>query len=259
MNANELKKQIVSRVEEIATLTDETRISEAMKTHLDTIAKFPHYSLLNTMQILFHNPNASYVAGYTTWQKMHRYVKRGEHGIPILAPIRYAAKDDPDGEDIVGFKIVYVFDISQTDGQELPTLQWADDDKDTWLNERLTDYAIAHNITVEFADIEGTTRGYSCGGKIVISNHAGTDTLIHELAHELLNHHDHATATNTAEIEAESIAYIVCNHYNLKLTNAINYITLWSNDGKEIINRLGRITKCATEIITYIDSPTKDD
>jgi hypothetical protein len=130
------------------------------------------------------------VAGFNAWKKMGRYVKRGEKGIPILAPMIY--REDPDDEDSVkvlrGFRVVHVFDLAQTDGQPLPEQpNWKSPEKNLELQKKLMDFAEQNGIKVTIKELEGETQGISTGGSIVLSPEAGTKTLIHELAHELLH------------------------------------------------------------------------
>ena len=121
-SAADLKAKITERIQELAEATDAARVSTEMLRYLDTCAKFHKYSMFNVIQILMTRPDATSVAGFKKWQTMGRYVRKGEHGIPILAPI-FSMVTDEDGEEherLVGFKVVYVFDISQTDGEPLP-------------------------------------------------------------------------------------------------------------------------------------------
>src|SRR6266853_5147119 len=101
--------------------------SEALTDYLKAIGRFHRYSLYNVMRIASQKPNASYVAGFRTWNELGRFVKKGEKGILILAPIvRRKAENEEEHEDasasVAGFRAVYVFDVSQTDGKELPQI-----------------------------------------------------------------------------------------------------------------------------------------
>ena len=111
---------------------------------------------------------------------MGRYVRKGERGIPILAPV--IVKADEDGvEDrkLVGFRVAYVFDESQTDGEPLPAPpNWKSPQKNEQLSERLTQYATDNGITVKVQELPGSTQGVSSGGRILLSPAAGTKTLI---------------------------------------------------------------------------------
>src|ERR1700740_195665 len=101
--------------------------SEALTGYLRAIGRFHHYSLHNVLLIASQKPNASYVAGFRTWNQLGRFVKKGEKGILILAPIVRRKLENEEERDeastsVAGFRTAYVFDVSQTDGQELPQI-----------------------------------------------------------------------------------------------------------------------------------------
>ena len=117
--SSDLKARITKHIEELAQATDAARVSEELLRYLDTYARFYQYSPFNVWLILIAKPDASHVAGFKKWQTMGRYVRRGELGIPILAPI-FTTVINKEGEEeqrLVGFKTVFVFDVSQTDGE----------------------------------------------------------------------------------------------------------------------------------------------
>lgn len=122
MKATDLTARITEHIQRLAEATDHAAVSGAMRDYLTACSRFYHYSPFNQLLIQITNPIATHVAGYTTWQKLNRFVRRGEHGIPILAPCIYKA--DPDKDDspkkLQGFRVVYVFDVAQTDGEPLP-------------------------------------------------------------------------------------------------------------------------------------------
>ncbi len=193
--AAELKARITERIQELATATDLARLSNEMLNYLDTCAKFHKYSLFNVFQILITRPDATTVAGYKKWQSIGRYVRKGEHGIPILAPIFHKITDEDgvDRDKLVGFKIVFVFDVSQTDGEPLPEPpDWKSPQQDTILQQRLIKVANSRGIKVKLQSLPHNTQGVSLGGLILLSPFAGTKTLIHELAHELIHQREDA-------------------------------------------------------------------
>jgi hypothetical protein len=118
----DLANSITERIEELARSTDVARNSEEMIKYLDTYSRFHNYSIYNIFCIMMAYPEATQVAGFHRWRSMGRYVRKGEKGIPILAPILVNEDpDDPDSEKVLrGFKVVRVFDVSQTDGEPLP-------------------------------------------------------------------------------------------------------------------------------------------
>lgn len=225
--AAELNAGIERTIEQLANETDAARQSELFKAYLKSSASFWNYSWCNQMLIYRHRPDASYVAGFNTWLKLGRFVQRGEKGIQILAPMSF--KDNgADGEETrrIWFKVVYVFDLSQTDGTplpELPTKSTGERGED--MLQRLLRFAESRGIAVRFVErcsLNGAA-GTSCGKQIEIAT-ADADlttqaaTLAHEIAHSLL-HWDadgHKITTREGkeigkqqrELEAESIAYV---------------------------------------------------
>jgi antirestriction protein ArdC len=143
---------------------------------------------------LLAQPNASHVAGFRTWNQLGRFVKKGEKGIAILAPMLRRTVDSEndssmDSSIIIGFRAAYVFDISQTDGQELPQIGVVHGDPDGRI-ERLHGFAAVQNIAVECSEQIAPARGTSYGGRIAMlpgqSPAEEFSTFVHELAHELL-------------------------------------------------------------------------
>jgi len=123
---NNKAKQLIENALNSLTESLENGHSDELKKYLQTMSRFHQYSLRNVMLIALQKPNATHVAGFHTWKKLSRFVKKGENGIVIIAPLVYKKEtvenDDnsPNVTEINGFKGVYVFDISQTDGDELP-------------------------------------------------------------------------------------------------------------------------------------------
>ncbi len=260
--AQTLRAEIEGQVKHLAQLTTEAARSEAMKNYLETCARFHHYSPNNMLLILLARPDASQVAGFNSWKKFSRWVKRGEHGIPILAPC--LAHEDPDdqGSPMVlrGFRVVYVFDISQTEGQPLPpTPDWKSATVNQELQVKLILFASSKGIIVEVKQLQGSTQGVSSGGRITLSPEAGTKTLIHEVAHELMHRgEDRAEYTREdKELEAEAVAFVVGMHFRLSDLASPNYLALWCADEKKILARMDRIRNTATEIIRAVEPETQ--
>ena len=136
---------------------------------------------------------------------------------------------------VVNFKTVYVFDIAQTDGDPLPEApEWISPEKYPELETMLINYARSLHIKVDFEDLSATgAQGYSSGGQITLDPMAGTKTLIHEIAHELLHHTKEARQKSRAEIEleAEAIAYVVARALEIKDLKSPNYLAIWDADG----------------------------
>jgi hypothetical protein len=260
LSSAELTARINNHLKRLAQLTDEAARSEAFKAYLQTCAKFHRYSPGNQMLISMFNPNATQVAGYKRWSSLKRYVKRGEHGIPILAPC--VVKINPDQEDspktIPYFKIVYVFDVSQTEGEPLPEIEWRSPARLAQLDAALTAYAESLGIKVEIEDT-GSAQGYAEKGRIALNPTAGTKTLIHELTHHLLHigAEEAPLDRETREIEAEAAAYVVASHFNIPDLASPNYLALYDADEKIISARADRIRLAASQIINAV-SPEED-
>ena len=328
--------------------------SERFKEYLRTMSKFYHYSFSNTLLIAMQKPEATYVAGYTSWQRnFDRQVMKGEKGIKILAPAPYKAKEerekidpstqkpvlDADGKPITetvevmrpAFKVVSVFDISQTDGKELPDIIVDE------LSGSVENYAAFFEVLkqespvpIAFEDIPGGAKGYFSPVENRIAIQEGMSeiqtikTAIHEIAHAKLHSIDRpepepawkivmisdggtkrdflsgfASETeaneaaeregwrfvdenrfewrleveedtsavqemrkdrHTKEVEAESVAYTVCQRYGIETSDySFGYIAGWSSDKetKELKGSLETIRKTAAEMIDSIDAKLK--
>ena len=262
------------------------------------MSKFYHYSFSNTLLIAMQKPEATYVAGYTSWQRnFDRQVMKGEKGIKILAPAPYKAKEerekidpatqkpilDADGKPVTetvevmrpAFKVVSVFDISQTDGKELPDIIVDE------LSGSVENYAAFFEalkqespVPIAFEDIPGGAKGYFSPLESRIAIQEGMSeiqtvkTAIHEIAHAKLHaiHPDEKTAPedkkdrHTKEVEAESVAYTVCQRYGIETSDySFGYIAGWSSDKetKELKGSLETIRKTAAEMIDSIDAKLK--
>ncbi len=248
--AQNLKTEIDNSIKNLAALTTEAARSEAMKRYLDTCARFHHYSPCNQMLIALTCPDASLVAGFNRWKDFNRFVKRGEKGIPILAPIFYRQDPSDEGSPVVlkGFKVVYVFDLAQTDGEPLPPPpDWKSPARSEELQNRLVVFAQSKGIQVEVMALQSEIQGTSAGGRIELSPEAGTKTLIHEIAHELMHHgcDRHLMSRAERELEAKAVAYVVGAHFGLDGLASPNYLALWDADETKILARMDRIRTTA--------------
>ncbi len=276
-----LLRSISDAVAALAAETDEARAGEALARYFQTMSQFHSYSLHNQILIWIQRPEATLVAGYQTWRrKFNRQVRRGEKGIAILAPRAYsplsrdapadrqadmAPEENPTemdpggtgrGRPRVGFVVVHVFDIAQTDGDPLPEQpDWRERSRDMVLEAALLDYAGRKGIQVVYLeDLEGA-EGRSSGGKIELLPQAGTHTLIHELAHELYEHCQPAvwqtTTRQQREIEADTAAHVVSLHFGLPSASA-NYLALWQAGRQDILACMERVREVALEIIEAV-------
>ena len=265
--AKALRKTIDDRLEQLAKAVDDVRASELFKQYLDMQARFHKYSWHNTMLIVSQKPDAEHVAGFKTWQTMGRHVRKGERGIMIFAPRPWKHTDtDDNGNDTerqgVSFRPVHVFDISQTDGDPLPEVEVPDVETaaDTLLAS-LERVASKRGIAINYTSLDAGYYGVSKGGTIdLATGHAtgqSAKTLAHELAHEAMhkqNRPDGLTRT-IAELEAESVAYVVASHFGLDVeVRASRYIAMWDGDAKALRESLARIATTARDIIDDVDA-----
>ena len=251
---------------------------EAGKSHklieyLKAMGRFHNYSLGNAMLIGFQKPYASRVAGFRTWQKLGRHVKRNEKGIAIMAPIVWRKKvtraDDEDQQErkeetALAFKTAYVFDISQTDGKSLPDFARVNGDPSVY-TERLREYVTSKGIMLEYSDAIGSAEGVSAGGLIKLkkglTEAEELSVLAHEIAHEIL-HRDKETMAKekkVRETEAEAVAFVVCHGIGLDTNSASSdYIQLYNGDKETLMESLGRIQKTASEILEAVMDKESD-
>lgn len=268
--------------------------SEKYMSWLRTMSKFHDYSLNNTLLIAFQRPDATLVAGYTAWQKQFgRQVQKGEKAIKILAPAPYKEKVeieklDPvtktpiysdDGKPIMevqevtrpAFKVVSVFDVSQTEGREIPSLGVDELSGDVREYEMFFE-ALKRScpVPMEFENIEGSAKGYYHQMEQRIAIREGMSqvqtikTAIHEMAHQRLHAVDPLDekseiinqTRSSKEVEAESVAYTVCQHYGIETSDySFAYVAGWSHgkETPELKASLNTIRKTANEMITEID------
>ena len=273
--------------------------SDNYRAYLSTMAKFHSYSLNNTILIAMQKPGATLVAGYTAWQKDHdRHVKKGEKGIQIIAPSPYKVKQERDALDpktgkpqmdaqgnplkeIIeverpAFKVATVFDISQTEGKELPSIGVNELSGGVEGYDALFDALKATcPVPIAFEDIPSGAKGYYHTEDHRIALQEGMSqmqtvkTLIHEMSHERMHSHEkekpveERLSRRSMEVEAESVAFVVgtalsAEHPELKLDfsdYSFGYIAGWSS-GKETAElkaSLGRIQATASEMISEIE------
>ena len=246
---------------------------------LQTAAKFHRYSFHNQLLIFCQRPDATVVAGFNRWKSLGRFVKKGEKGIAIFAPCRYPSSDGPaaassDGEDqepkfeVRGFKIVHVFDMSQTEGEELPDLdavrpKLLDADAPAGIWDALVDQANAAGFEV-IRDQRGTENGYCnfLNKKIAVRPDVepaqAVKTLVHELAHALLHGEGTQPSRDVAEVEVESVAFIVCDALGLDSGDySFAYVARWSDGATELIKETAeRAISCAREILRNLEVQT---
>ena len=227
----EQAKQIASNAIEQLRQALEAGHSERLKEYLAAMARFRRYSCGNVMLIASQKPNATHVAGFHAWHKLSRFVKKGEKGILIFAPIirKKAENNDeiePDeSSSAVGFRAAYVFDVTQTDGQPLPEIGSVNGDPREY-RDRLAKFVADQGIALEYSDEIAPARGMSQGGKITLlpgqSSAEEFATLAHEIAHELMHRDERRSSTTKRirETEAEAVAFVVCSAVGLETGSA---------------------------------------
>ncbi|QDV74539.1 ArdC family protein [Botrimarina mediterranea] len=234
--------------------------SEQLVKYLDAMSQFHNYSFGNCLLIARQRPNATLVAGFHAWKKRGRIVKKGEKGICILAPMVRKADDDVEGEKkVFGFRAAHVFDIEQTEGDELPDVNRVGGDPGDALD-RLRAASSSLGIVVTEEEDLGGADGVSKGGAVVLrsglSPAEAFATLAHELAHELLHRgEDRKTLSKSVkELEAEAVAYVVARAAGLEnaLLQASDYIQCHRGDSEMLAKSLTRIQQTASRLIEAI-------
>ena len=242
--------------------------SETLLAYLKAMALFHNYSLTNTTLIHHQKPDATHVAGYRTWQRQGRQVKKGSRGLVILPPIVRRVEgaeetedmDDLEEPDVVGFKTAYLFDIRQTEGKPLPDLAKVKGDPGVYLD-RLKRFIAGCGIRLQRSDRLGLTEGVSSGGVITANkNLSAAETfsvMVHELAHELLHQHEDQRQSHTLrEAQAEAIAYVVAQAVGLECsTSCSDYLQLHGADQDTLTDLLERVQETAVMIISAIKDP----
>ena len=254
----QLQKSINTTIEELAGLIDEAQFSQEIEAYLDTVAKFHHYSVYNQLLIRDIFPRASHVAGFCTWRDtFNRTIKKGEKGIPILAPVRVKQEPEDETEEPVYhlfFKVVYVFDISQTEGDEIPALEvWKSKEYRPELHKLLIAYAESLGLTVDVKEIGPSQGVITDDKKIYLNLTAGTKTLVHEIAHFLADHITTEKPHKQRELEAEATAYAVCRHFGFEDLKSPNYLYLTGLTAEDLKASLITISNLAQQIITSIE------
>jgi hypothetical protein len=268
-------RQLVDAVASVAS-------SEGWLRYLAAMHRFHDYSATNVMMILFQRPDAQRVAGYRTWQALGRQVKKGAQGIAIWAPCarRIEREDETTGESVTartlsGFRLVHVFDVADTEGEPLPehpaqaTLLKGEAPDGMWnhlaslvdsagfqleLVEDIAGRPGANGVTDFLAHtVQVTTSGRS--------NASQVRTLCHELAHAKLHG---PSASNRSrelvEVEAESVAYLVCHAFGLDAMDySLGYVASWSGADSDVVLATARtVQQCAAEILAGRDDAPPD-
>ena len=271
--------------------------SDSYRNYLSTMSKFHNYSFNNTLLIAMQKPDATLVAGYKAWQKnFERHVNKGEKAIRILAPAPYKIKEERDKIDpvtqellldkdgnpqkeeveitIPAFRAVSVFDLSQTDGKPIPELTAKELLSDVeGYQDMIRAVEAISPVPIELEEIAGDSKGYYDreAKRIAVQKNMSESqtlkTMIHEVAHSKLHSKEveqdeqMRKDRNTKEVEAESVAYTVCQHFGIDTSDySFGYIAGWSSgrDTKELRSSMDTIRKTASELITGIEEQLQE-
>ena len=273
-NENATQKLIRENVDFLIEQLEAGR-SDALTSYLMAMSHFHNYSFGNILQIARQKPDATHVAGLYAWNQLGRRVKKGEKGIQILAPmIGFKRKKDAEAEQditkqnvpvLVGFRAVYVFDVLQTEGKELPGMDGVKGEVGEH-RDRLIDFITTQGIELEFNEHIAPAMGMSYGGKIVLlpgqSKAEEFATLVHELAHEMLHKAERRTQTTKTvrETEAEAIAFVVSKAVGLQTgTASADYIQLYHGNASLLAESLEVIQKASAVILAALETrPEKE-
>lgn len=261
-------RQVIGQA--LGTLAEDlnTGKSEGYRRFLAAMARFHDYSFGNVMLIVSQRPGATHVAGYRAWQKLGRQVRKGEKGITIMAPMLFKPKDanGTDEDAFLRFRAVSVFDIAQTDGEALPEPPRVKGHPGHhW--DRLTGFVEAEGIAIRYESL-GSVQGMSRGGTIALSNELDEaerfSVLVHELAHELMhqgpNQPDPRPPKSVRELEAESVAFVVCTAVGMKTgTSSSDYIQSHGGDAALLGQSLQRVQKTAERILDGLLPEPEDE
>jgi len=244
--------------------------SDALTAYLNAMSRFHNYSLGNILEIARQRPDATRVAGFWKWKELGRSVTKGEKGIRILAPIlsvrrkkREEAEKDITKQNkavLVGFRSAYVFDVSQTEGAELPEMRGISGDVGG-NRDRLIAFIEQQGIELAFTERIAPALGMSYGGRIAIlpsqSKAEEFSTLVHELAHEMLHKAERRTATTKTvrETEAEAIAFVIGKAVGLETGSAsADYIQLYHGNASLLAESLEVIQQTSAVILAALES-----
>ena len=242
--------------------------SESLLKYLDAMSRFHNYSWNNCMLIALQMPEATFVAGFRRWLQMGRHVRKGGTGIGIMAPLIYRSRDDSGADaspavdksksaerSIRGFKIVHVFDVSQTDGEELPQFAAITGDPGELLSS-MEELIRSTGIILKDEVLNSGIKGVSRQGEIAIAEGLPAaercSVLAHELAHEWMHDQEQRRVLKKTvrETESEAVAYVVCRSFGLDCsTRSSDYIQMYDGNEGTLIASLERIQKTAARMI----------
>ena len=225
---------------------------------------FHNYSFRNMLLIMMQLPTATMVASYNAWEKRGRQVMKGETGLSILAPriVKDKKSENPDDKICIGYRTVSVFDVSQTEGDDIPTapapqMLTGDSKAIQEATQAAIEFVVDQGWTISFTELNGPKGYWDAENQLIaieVNNEPAQQlkTLVHEIAHALLGHGtpDNDTPRHVAELQAESTAYLVCDAIGLDTSDySFAYLAGWALDDTEaILKAANTADKIATQI-----------
>lgn len=275
-------QQLIKQAIEFLLKQLEAGKSETLTAYLAAMARFHNYSFGNILAIARQRPMATRVAGIRTWNELGRFVKKGEKGIQILAPIvgyrrrkdaaeqeQNASQEGKPAPMLIGFRAVYVFDYAQTEGADLPEFEHNISGEVGMHRDHLIAFLETQNIKLEFNEKIAPALGVSYGGRIALlpgqSKPEEFTTLVHETAHELLHKAERRTMTTATvrETEAEAVAFIVGQAVGLEMgTASSDYIQMYAGNAALLAESLEVIQRTSAVILGAIlseDAASEDN
>lgn len=279
-SAQDLQKEVEQHIAILAEMTDQAKKSELFLEWLKSVEVFHQYSFCNSVLIWMQRKNATRVAGFQTWKKLGRWVKKGEKGIAILAPctVKVAAsstssesaeESNTSDSTIAGtrramrFRPVHVFDISQTEGKPLPQLVYRSSGGGERLLAKLEATAKRLGVELIYDKITTGALGFSEGGRITVEASLGATekcgTIAHELAHEILHQGANREAAlqisrNQRELEAEATSYVLIKHFGLE-QNSDFYLASWNVTPEMLTVSMTAINRAVKTILNAAEAP----
>lgn len=257
-NGSDLLKRTKALIESLADSLKKGH-TEGFMAYLNTMAKFHSYSVYNQLLIAHQYPKASLVAGMKKWNQLGRFVVKGNRAIKILAPIivKQTHEDGKEVQELMGFREVNVFDVSQTQGQELPEPPKA---TGNFTDLQLNEWIKKCPVPVSFRNDLGLARGATNGHEIWLAYHripnynSIAKTLLHEISHIFLGHFsDKRPSKEVAEAEAECVAYVVASLAGIQAEEVSrDYILNWGGNAKTLEDSLNRISGAVKKIVKML-------
>lgn len=261
-------EKVAEAHERLSSMVEAMVSGDDWRAMLAVAAKFHRYSFRNICLIVSQAPEATQVAGYRSWQSMGRQVRKGERGIAILAPCTYRARRDDEETEaaeapaqsvVRGWRVVRVFDVSQTDGKPLPGITPAllDGEAPEALWERLAALVAEEGYTLERGDCGRANGSTDFATRVVrvrsdVSEAQASKTLAHELAHVLLHGPDQVAGAGraVAEVEAESVAFVICSAAGLDTDGySFAYVSHWSGGDVHVVHAAGARVMATAELV----------